>query len=107
MIGTITLNVELLDRTLKFAEAHAELCGVPSSIARTAVSLNDRHAFDGTTWETRRSGGIETPGGLRPIAEYAVELLGLTEQQAGLLFAPGNSLDDLRNVVATIKGDDE
>lgn len=106
----MTLNVELLDRTLAHIEAHPEewdqgawRCETGLCFAGTAAVLSGAkwlHPLGHQQDHWVRGRGSQQS---EPAAWRAQRLLGLDEDQADELFAAHNTLDDLRRIVADLK----
>jgi hypothetical protein len=104
-------NVELLHRTLAHVEEHQDLwdqrhwashtpCGTAYCFAGTALMLAGKADF---TWCSRAYDGLEYAEQMadgEDIDTAARELLGLDLLDGDALFAPQNTLDQLRELVA-------
>lgn len=115
-----TPNVALLNQTLAYIEAHPEEwdqktwhCGTTACFAGHAAALN------GGEWLGRGSDSLiardddpaediwaatEDRPAIVEVDRRAKRVLGLTDYQAEDLFEGGNSLDDLREIVAKLTG---
>lgn len=97
----MTINTDLLQRTLEHIEAHPEewdqtvwACETSACFAGHAVWLSGLATVDDEV--------TVADGSAKHVGAAAEELLGLTPLQSAELFASGNELDDLRLIVKTL-----
>jgi hypothetical protein len=117
----MTVNVPLLRKTLEHIEAHPQewdqmywRCETGMCFAGTACDLDGGQWADADGSDLlQRDGepdednyGFVSPG-LIHAATRARRILGLDLLEAGWLFRPGNTLDDLREQVGRLCGDDQ
>lgn len=104
----MTVNVELLDRTLAYIEAHPEEWTQEHYRCRSGCCFAGHAALlSGARWASNNSNAADVKAGdghpLEMVWERAARVLGLTGEEADDLFSPGNKLDDLRRIVADLK----
>lgn len=117
----MTINVELLDRVMAHIEAHPETwdqktfrCESGMCVAGWAAQLGgglwltgpeDNFCHHLVAEEGDPDGDIREWRGTRsvPVWSRAARLLGLDDHEADRLFGPGNTIDDLREIVAGLK----
>lgn len=105
----MSVNVDLLRRTLAHIEQHPEewdqgtwRCGTAACFAGHAAILAGGRWSTDSLLPYATANVVSPDGSVRFVAEFAEEQLGLTDGQWGQLFHFENTLDDLRRIVGEL-----